>query len=41
MPFYRDGLFVIGVDGVITAFAKDDETVFLEILNKVAPFDGH
>lgn len=41
ISFYRDGLFIVGVDGVVASFAENMKAVILKIFYEIASFDGH
>ena len=41
MAFYRDGLEVVGLDGVIAALPEQVKAIFFQIADEITPFDGH
>ena len=41
MPLYGDSFLIVRVDRVTLAFAKQCETVFFQVTDKIPPLDGH
>ena len=41
MPLYGDRLLIVGIDRVVLALAKQDEAVFFQVTDEIAPLDGH
>jgi hypothetical protein len=41
VAFYRDGLEVVGLYGMIAAFPEQVKAVLFQVADEITPFDGH